>query len=400
MGTGKLAGFAYIVLIAASLAAGAPILYDLPVTPGVSGFQLTADGSVAVGTVGSNPVVWTAAQGVHVLANVNPSSPFLPTGAATAASADGIYIAGYQNVSVGSSTVNQPVRWGPGGTINLGDLDTSGFADNKFGRAHGVSANGSIVVGETGSPTNRQAFRWTALGGMLGLGKLPGDSLSRASDVSGDGAVVVGSSVLEGAPLNDHGFRWTAATGLIAIPDLPGGLDISTPNAITPDGNIIVGAGSSTASSGGSTGLKAEAYRWTAATGTAPLGDLPGGDYYSIALDVTANGNTVVGYSFVDGSTRAFIWDQAHGMRSLQDVLEMEYGVNLGGRTLFRADSISDDGNVISGTGRLADGTNQSWIINLIPEPTGLALVAAGGLLLQRRRRKGETNLYASRTYL
>ena len=395
MRMGRLAVFVCASLALVSIAAGAPILYELPRTTGGLGFQLSGDGAVAVAYVDNDPVMWTAAQGLSALPNVDPASPFAASGAATAASADGSYIAGYQNVSfpIGpntSTSVNQPVRWGPGGTINLGDLSTGSFVEDKFGRAHGISADGAVVVGETGSPSNRQAFRWTAAGGMVGLGRLPGDSSAQATDVSANGAVVVGNSTRGGVPLTERGFRWTVATGLVAIPDLPGGLEISTPNAVTPDGNTIVGFSSSTASAGGNSSLHAEAYRWTAATGTVGLGDLPGGDYYSIARDVTADGATVVGYSFVDGATRAFIWDPAHGMRSLQDVLETEYGMNFGGRTLWRADSISHDGTVISGFGMAPDGTGQSWIINLIPEPTGLGLglVAGAGLILRRPRRR------------
>src|SRR5499427_7306088 len=53
--------------------------------------------------------------------------------------------------------------------------------------AHGVNADGTVVVGSS----NGQAFRWTAASGMVGLGALP-PTLSVARGVNADGTVVVG----------------------------------------------------------------------------------------------------------------------------------------------------------------------------------------------------------------
>ena len=71
----------------------------------------------------------------------------------------------------------------------LGDLP-GGIFDS---RAFGVSADGSVVVGESSSASGTEAFRWTSGGGIAGLGDLPGGGFSsRANAVSGDGSVVVG----------------------------------------------------------------------------------------------------------------------------------------------------------------------------------------------------------------
>jgi probable HAF family extracellular repeat protein len=399
----------WAVLAAASIfttrAAGAPTLFELPPTAGITGFQLSPDGSVAVGTFDNIPVIWSDVIGINVLPQVDPFSPFIATGAANAVSAHGTYVVGHQNVQFAVApgvftSVNQAVRWGPAGTVlNLGDLDTSGIAGNKFSRANGVSADGSVVVGETATPLGRQAFRWTSTGGMISLGGLPGSISSQARDVSADGAVVAGTAVMPGGPLNETGFRWSLALGMTPIPDLPGGLNLSTPNAISADGTTIVGYSSSTASSANNTLLKAEAYRWTDATGTLPLGDLPGGDYYSVALDVTADGSAVIGYSVTTGGPRAFIWDPAHGMRSLADVLVTDYGVTLGGSILTRADSISDDGTVIAGEIVSPASERYSYVIQL-PEPGGPLLSTAAIALALRRRQRRPTPPHPSRTYV
>ncbi|HSJ98753.1 MAG TPA: hypothetical protein VLC53_16880, partial [Myxococcota bacterium] len=61
-------------------------------------------------------------------------------------------------------------------------------------------------------PTCRATFR--------GLGNLPGGNWSSAADVSSDGSVVVGWSMVAGAK---EAFRWTAAEGMVGLGDLPGG---------------------------------------------------------------------------------------------------------------------------------------------------------------------------------
>lgn len=61
----------------------------------------------------------------------------------------------------------------------LGDLAGGSFYSEVFG----VSADGSKVVGRSVSGSD-EAFIWTASGGMVGLGRLPGGAYSAASAVS------------------------------------------------------------------------------------------------------------------------------------------------------------------------------------------------------------------------
>src|SRR5690606_27676125 len=51
-----------------------------------------------------------------------------------------------------------------------------------------------------------------------------------------------------------------------------------------------------------------------------PLGDLPGGDVYSMAYGVSADGSTVVGASRVAGGEEAFRWTSETGMVGLGDL--------------------------------------------------------------------------------
>src|SRR3954470_7717408 len=74
--------------------------------------------------------------------------------------------------------------------------------------AKGVSADGSYVVGTMQSPAGAQAYRWSAAGGLQGLGDLTGGNfLSEANAVSADGLVVVGYS---NSGNGDEAFRWTS----------------------------------------------------------------------------------------------------------------------------------------------------------------------------------------------
>jgi len=67
---------------------------------------------------------------------------------------------------------------------------------------------------------------------MVDLGDLPGGKFRRvATDVSADGAVVVG----QGASTNGtEAFSWTASGGIVGLGDLPGGNFYSYPSGVSP----------------------------------------------------------------------------------------------------------------------------------------------------------------------
>ena len=68
--------------------------------------------------------------------------------------------------------------------------------------ASDVNADGSVIVGTTGSPEGRQAFHWEG-GVMVGLGYLSEGTFSYAHSVSDDGSAVVGDG-----GTNREAFRW------------------------------------------------------------------------------------------------------------------------------------------------------------------------------------------------
>ncbi len=131
------------------------------------------------------------------------------------------------------------------------------------------------------------------------------------------------------------------------------------------------------------------------------LGDLAGGDFYSSAYGVSADGSVVVGTGTSATGIEAFIWDGVNGMRNLQTVLVDDYGLGaaLAGWTLIGAQGISADGSSIVGWGLNRAGQTEVWLVDLlaptpaaVPLPATVAPMIAGltglaGLGWRKRRR-------------
>ena len=201
---------------------------------------------------------------------------------------------------------------------------------------------------------------------MVSLGILPGYSSSEANGVSGDGSVVVGESRLSMHAA--EAFRWTADGGMVSLGSLPGQYD-ATAFDVTPDGSTIVGEYWSLLHIS-----SPHAFRWTAESGMVDLGILPGEHGVSKAYGVSADGSVVMGTAWsypwpFTPADQAFIWDDANGMRSLKEVLENDFGLDLTGWRLTEATGISDDGLIIVGNGRNPSGEREAWIADLAPGP-------------------------------
>lgn len=368
---------------------------------------------------------------------------FLPGGslrsAAAAVSADGSVVVGWSSSADSAADDgydNEAFRWSSTtGMVGLGDLAGGEFASS----ATAVSADGTVVVGSGAAGTEFEAFRWTQATGLVGLGDLPGGSpRSEAFGVSADGTIVVGYSGSTASLDSGYyeAFRWTESTGIMGLGDLPGGTFASSAAAVSADGSMIVGDSFSIFLE--SPDGRAEGFQWTQASGMVGLGELAGGELYSTATDVSADGSIVVGQSssgpfptyeaviwdnggitglgdlpggrFIsvaravsgDGSVvvgsadtgavpaydnnTAFIWDSLNGMRALQDVLQSEYGLDLSGWWLLDAKDISDDGRTIVGVGINPSGDTEAWIA-VIPEPATGTLLSFSLALLSLTRR-------------
>jgi probable HAF family extracellular repeat protein len=340
---------------------------------------VSADGSTVVGE--ANTIVgsaislafrWTSTNGMENLGSL-PGAIRGSGGQAYGVSADGSVVVGY---AVGMSVVGtEAFRWTEGtGMIGLGNLSV-GSTNNAAARS--ISSDGSIIVGYSDIGNSNEAVRWEN-GIMTGLNAGFG---SAAYDTSADGSVIVGQSPNGGA------FRWEN-DAVKYLGHLPGGTDstLSRANAVSSNGLVVVGTSSITNETYGDK----EAFRWENDVMTG-LGDLPGGDFYSWANDVSGDGSMVVGYSITQGRwsidwvKEAFIWDQENGMRNLKTLLINEYGLNLNGWILNEATGISNNGQTIVGFGINPSGVTEAWIVT-IPEPCTLFLLALGGMILKKKQ--------------
>jgi probable HAF family extracellular repeat protein len=327
---------------------------------------------------------------------------------ARALSGDGSVIAGHATTPPSLWPLTDPLprqafRWTEGtGAVGLGYFEGSTWESS---RATGVSADGSVVVGGSYGASNFEAFRWTESGGMEALGVLAGSDSTEATAVSANASVVVGRAfnqdeVLEQTAFSVQAFRWTQSGGMEGLGFLDG-LTASQATAVSADGSAVVGVAHKARSDPfmwpqESIGV---AFRWTESDGMVPLEvyweDTPDGRVIvggglSRAQGVSGDGSIIVGATrFGDEFTdpaEAFIWTEADGMRSLQDFLVAECGLDLTGWTLTDASGISADGLTIVGTGINPDGFDEAWIAT-VPEPAALLLLAACWAMLLRRRR-------------
>ncbi|NEQ62731.1 MAG: PEP-CTERM sorting domain-containing protein [Moorea sp. SIO4A1] len=330
--------------------------------------RVSGDGSVVGGISFSEAgpegeaFLWTVENGIRPLGFLaggenGPSGVF-------GISDDGLVAAGasFSPESALSVPPLQSFRWtAETGLVPLGDLPGGAFSSFTLN----ISGDGSVVVGSGESASGTEAFRWTEETGMVGLGDLAGGAFfSTATNASFDGSVVVGNSISSTGP---EGFRWTEETGLVGLGDLAGGEILSNATSISNDGLVIVGASSSDNSvdSGGT-----EAFRWTAENGMVGLGDLAGGNFFSVALAVSGDGSIIVGQSESSRGEEPFIWDSLNGMRSLIQLLANDFSLDVSDWTNLTVADISADGSTIVGVGNNPEGALEGWVANLDSEQT------------------------------
>lgn len=320
---------------------------------------VSADGSVVVGTSctasGVQAFRWTALEGIVGI----PIPEGLIESWGVDVSADGKFVLCYGRRSDSVPYGYEGFLWHISGAIER--IAASGLNVT----IKGISGDGSIVIGTSwGVGIDEEAFRWTAEGGIERLDGLGGAGIrSNADAVSADGLVVVGDRIYDESPYRDC-FRWTASETV--------GISAHTANATSSDGSVVVGGLDN------HTTALFEAYRWTRETGLTLLGTcLP--NHHSRSLAVSGDGSVVVGYVQNNAGfdeQKAFIWDEEHGMRLLQDVLEDDFGLDLSRWKLaelwasWKATGISQDGLTIVGVALNSQGEREAWraVLSVPPE--------------------------------
>lgn len=248
-------------------------------------------------------------------------------------SADGKVVVGYGTGSNGQ----EAFRWtAVDGMVGLGSMP--GIPGNFTSWGMATSADGSVVVGIGIAGGLRYAIRWTEDYGMIGSGNLTGSGYRLAYGISADGSTVVGGTYGEA-------LLWTQEGGMLNLGHLAGGVDACA-FGVSSDGSVVVGQ--SLAPSPPEAGSTNQAFRWTADDGMVALGDLPGGVFSSSAYATSADGSVVVGGSNSAFGYEAFRWTADGGMVGLGELP--------GGIFNSHAKATSADGSIIVGLSNSGSG--------------------------------------------
>jgi cysteine-rich repeat protein len=303
--------------------------------------EANGDGSVVVGETGSRCFRWALGGSFQRLSSDHAAETSC---AANDVSLDGSVVVGTYTLT-DTSRHQHAWRW----TANQGMVALADSGTTPYETARGVSGDGSTVVGYSARSDDR-AFVWTANAGMVALSALDNYSpYSTAFDISRDGSAIVGASYTAA----DYfvGVRWTKPASLWPIQELgtPSGIHLSEAVSSAADG------GTTLMNVGGiSTGH--HPHLWTPTDGFSPL--QPSLTTDSWVNDMSEDGSVVVGES----AEGAWVWTEDSGHIVMLRPLLAALGVDLRRWSLTAATAISDDGNVIVGTGRIAGTTQRAWL--------------------------------------
>lgn len=250
--------------------------------------------------------------------------------------------------------------------IKVNDPDVSPASSEAFAANYdGERVAGSTRVAIDGNIHGRsfydQAWLWSEAGGTVLLGYLAEASLairqSEALAISADGATVVGYSNTS-ASGGFEAFRWSAESGMLGLGDFLGGPVNSLANDISASGNAIVGYGE--------TANGIEAALWLKGESIRNLGTTNDGYRMEVANATSVDGSIVVGQGRISEDSRAMIWDEENGLHLISDWVETNLPeVDLQGWKLREAIDISDNGRYIIGRGVNLSDDDGSWRLDL-----------------------------------
>ena len=334
--------------------------------------SISPDGSMAVGYIGRSPgpvaMKWNAAGGATNLGFANWIT------AETVSNAGGTIAGWDQSVD---SNYRDAYRWTSGtGKVSLGGI--AGLqVDARYDIPHDITPDGSVIVGEGQTPVinGKRAFRWTTATGAVSLGIPSGYLTTAASGVSADGNVIVGLAI-DSLGVG-QAFRWTPGGGMQTLPAAPGGAQTNA-LGVSGDGLTTVGF-----LGGGPAGTNG--FRWTQNGGYQLLPDYDLDGEFVWPRAVNSDGSVIVGEDTPGSQATAVVWINGQEHRVI-DLLNAA-GANTTGWILGDAVDVSADGSTVVGTGSFNGGSTS--YIAVLPEPgAGLLWVACFGVRFSLPKRR------------
>ena len=318
------------------------------------------------------------------------------------------------DVVVQTGTTINALVWSGGSYTNLGNLGTD------YAYPRDINDAGMIVGASKNSSGVERAFKWTSGGGMVDLGSIyTTASTSRAIGVNAAGDIVgdaqatssykhsyviyaddpttmvdigYGDYTSAAYKINDNGqiagMYWTTSNkksghaarysdGAWTDLGVLTGDDTSTAYGLNNRGDVV-----GTSHLNGTDPYRA--FLWTETDGLVNLGILDGGQDYSTAECINELG--WIGGAAKDsaGDYHAVVWDADHSILDLNSLIDPNSG------WVLQWVKQIDDSGTVAGWG-LKDGVQHAFTMTVpVPEPSTLALLAAGlvGLLAYAWRKR------------
>ena len=227
-----------------------------------------------------------------------------------------------------------------GGYVDL-DVLLPAFDIRDSGKA--LSDDGLTLLGDDFGPG---AFRH-----QLGGATTPLETAGDVNDISGDGQYSVGSYRFQtrpGQPIVPWAARWDASGTAELIAER------GEATAISADGGFVTGRA-------GDDGM---AFRWSVDGGLETLDNLPGG-IQPLPWGISSDGKRISGTSLFLPVTRAFVWDEGSGVRSLKDFLENEHAMVFDDWDFRSIDAMSDDGRSFGGRAVNPSGQTVAYVVRV-----------------------------------
>tara|TARA_B100000945_G_scaffold319575_1_gene327094 strand:- start:591 stop:1823 length:1233 start_codon:yes stop_codon:yes gene_type:complete len=318
---------------------------------------MNSDGTVIVGTnLNNQAVIWTDSEGAVIIGN----------GEFWSVSEDG-KVAG---TLVNSEGKEEAAIWENGVVTFLGNISGGNPCDAFISSGLGISSDGTAVVGMGWANCSVEAFYWNSINNIVGLGQLNGNN-TKAQAVNGNG------SIFGGWAENNSGTRQSCIWDIDGNSKLIGSLspwsNAGEVVALTDDGTKIAGFGASTGGNDTEAYLAIENSNILSGYEFIGLGVPNNFATFneSMAFDISEN-NVVVGqyiYSWGPDGFRASIWTEEFGMMIDFNEYLQDLGINdLSSWTFLKAQCISNDGTIISGTATNTFGNWVTFIIDLEDE--------------------------------